>query len=62
MPVSLSLTLDRSAESSLYRQIADQIAGQIARGQLPAGVRLPTVRQMAVDLGVTRLTVQTAYA
>jgi DNA-binding transcriptional MocR family regulator len=60
--VSLSLTLDRSAESSLYRQIADQIAGQIARGQLPAGGRLPTVRQMAVDLGVTRLTVQTAYA
>lgn len=57
-----TITLDRTSRAPLYRQIGEQIKEAIAEGRLPAGAQLPTVRQLAATLGVTRLTVQTAYA
>ncbi|HEX9413847.1 MAG TPA: PLP-dependent aminotransferase family protein, partial [Ktedonobacterales bacterium] len=45
----------------LYRQVADQVRDLIRRGVLSPGSRLPTVRQLARDLGLTRLTVHSAY-
>lgn len=59
--VSLALQISRQERLAIYRQIAEQIRTQINNGELPAGSRLPTVRQLAADLGVTRLTVQNAY-
>lgn len=59
--MSLQISLDREANRPLYRQIADQILSQIANAQLPPGTRLPTIRQLSLSLGVTRLTVQSAY-
>ncbi len=60
--MSLHLTLRRRGDQPLYRQIADQIRDRIGEGTLPAGTQLPTVRRLAEELGVTRITVQTAYA
>jgi len=57
----MKLTLDRQRDMQLYRQIAEQIRELIRSGALPAGCRLPTVRQLAGDHGLTRLTVQSAY-
>ncbi len=59
--MSLSLKIDRDKKRSLYQQIADQIKSQIQQGHLPTGTRLPTVRQLAQQLKVTRLTVHNAY-
>ena len=59
--MTLDLTLDREGDAALYRQIAEQIKDRISDGRLPAGTRLPTVRQLAADVGVTRLTIQNAY-
>jgi DNA-binding transcriptional MocR family regulator len=59
--MSLGIKLDRSATPALYRQIVDQVQDRICDGRLPAGARLPTVRQLASELHVTRLTVQNAY-
>jgi GntR family transcriptional regulator len=42
-------------------QIRDQIRGSIATGQLAAGDRLPSVRQLAKDLAVAPGTVAKAY-
>lgn len=42
----------------LYRQIADQVAGLIARGEFPPGSRLPTERALAQLLGVSRPSVR----
>lgn len=42
----------------LYRQIADQVAGLIARGEFPPGARLPTERELAKLLGVSRPSVR----
>src|SRR5689334_24759918 len=44
----------------LYRQIADQLAHLIARGEFPAGSRLPAERELAVSLGVSRTSVREA--
>lgn len=44
----------------LYRQIADQLAQLIARGEFPAGTRLPAERELAVSFGVSRASVREA--
>lgn len=46
----------------LYQQLEEQIYGLIASGALPAGAVLPAERQLAENLGVSRVTVQRAYA
>lgn len=60
--MSLNLSLNRDTKLAIYLQIAEQIKTQISNGRLPANTRLPTVRKLAGDLGVTRLTVQNAYS
>ena len=60
--MTLSLELDRASRVPIYQQVAGQIKELIGAGNLPAGARLPTIRRLAEQLGVTRLTVQTAYA
>jgi 2-aminoadipate transaminase len=58
----MNLSLDRHSDLPLYRQVAEQISNLIRSGVLSAGCRLPTVRQLAADHGLTRLTVQSGYA
>lgn len=60
--MSLSLSLERGSDQPLYRQIVEQIRDQIYSGALPPGSQLPTVRSLAESAGITRITVQTAYA
>jgi len=45
-----------------FQQIMDQFRRLIERGELRAGDALPTVRQLAGDLGVAPNTVARAYA
>ena len=44
----------------LYRQIADQIASLIDRGEYAPGARLPAERELAAVLGVSRTSVREA--
>jgi DNA-binding FadR family transcriptional regulator len=44
----------------LYRQIADQLRTLIAKGEFPAGARLPAERDLARQLGVSRPSVREA--
>lgn len=44
----------------LYRQIADQISELIASGELAEGSRLPSERELAAQLGVSRPSVREA--
>jgi DNA-binding FadR family transcriptional regulator len=48
------------APRRLYRQIADQLRQLIDDGEYPAGSRLPTERELAEQLGVSRPTVREA--
>lgn len=60
--MSLSIQLNRDDTRPIYLQIASQIRNQISVGRLPPGTRLPSVRAMAVNLHVNRLTVHNAYS
>jgi GntR family transcriptional regulator len=55
------ITVDERDKRPLYRQVADEIKGLIAAGELPQDSSLPPVRQIAADLGVNLNTVAFAY-
>lgn len=45
----------------MYRQIAEQLRGLAAKGELSEGQELPSVRQLAGSIGVNLNTVAKAY-
>lgn len=55
------LQLDFASPLPVYAQLVDQLRQQIARGVLPPGAPLPTVRQLAVELTINMHTVARAY-
>ena len=55
------ITIDERDRRPLYHQVADEIKGLIAAGELANGSSLPPVRQIAADLGVNLNTVASAY-
>jgi len=57
----LTFRLDLESGVPVYRQIIDQVHGARASGALRPGARLPTVRQLAVDLSINPNTVVRAY-
>lgn len=58
----MQFKLNRGGPQPLYAQLAQDIQRRIRSGALPPGARLPTVRELASQLGVTRLTVHSAYS
>ncbi|MYN38143.1 aminotransferase class I/II-fold pyridoxal phosphate-dependent enzyme [Duganella sp. FT109W] len=56
------LRLDSSAAEPLYRQIYTRFRSAIADGLLQPGDRIPAARALAVELGLARGTVESAYA
>ncbi|HEX5689661.1 MAG TPA: PLP-dependent aminotransferase family protein, partial [Roseiflexaceae bacterium] len=56
------IELNRESAQPLYMQLAHDIQRRIRSGALPPGARLPTVRELAQQLGVTRLTIHSAYS
>ena len=58
----IPVVFDPQSTKPLYYQIYACLAEQIASGQLTAGQRLPARRSAAANLGVSRNTVETAYA
>jgi DNA-binding transcriptional regulator YhcF (GntR family) len=55
------LRVDLAAPTPVYRQICDGLRPLLVSGDLAAGARLPTVRQLATDLNVHHNTVAEAY-
>jgi DNA-binding transcriptional MocR family regulator len=58
----MEFQLNRDHAKPLYLQLSDQLQERIRSGSLPAGVKLPPVRDLALNLGLTRLTVHNAYS
>jgi len=53
--------IDPSSGTPIYRQIVDQVRQAVASGVLRAGEKLPSVRDMAVELAVNPNTIAKAY-
>lgn len=56
------LIVDPDLEIPPYQQVVEQLRAAIERSELPPGAPLPTVRQLAGDLGIAPNTVARAYA
>ncbi len=54
-------SVDKSSTVSIYQQLVDQIVRKVQSGELPAGKKIPTVREMADQINVARGTVKHAY-
>ncbi|MDR3170739.1 MAG: GntR family transcriptional regulator [Treponema sp.] len=57
----MQITVDTSSKMPIYRQIVDQITEHIASGVMPPGYQLPTVRDFAVESGISHGTIKHAY-
>jgi GntR family transcriptional regulator len=60
-PSELPVSVDKRSGVPIYVQLAERIRLLIREGRLRAGDSLPTVRQLAVDLGVNANTVARVY-
>ena len=53
--------MEFSEPKGIYLQIADQIRERILRGEWKTGERIPSIRELAVELGVNPNTVTKSY-
>jgi GntR family transcriptional regulator len=56
-----TIRIDPSSPAAPYEQLRTQVAAMTVTGELAAGQKLPTVRQLAADLGLAPNTVARAY-
>lgn len=55
------IVLGQSDTRPMYLQIIEQIRQKVAVGDWPAGTEIPSIRQLAVELKVSVITVKRAY-
>ena len=56
-----ALQIDKSSDTPALKQISDSLRILLVNGDLPAGTELPSVRRIAMELGVHFNTVAEAY-
>lgn len=60
--ISPLIAVDRRAAAPIHRQICDGYRARILEGNLRAGQQVPSTRELASELGVSRIPVLNAYA
>jgi GntR family transcriptional regulator len=58
----IQLQVDQNSEVPIYVQVKNQIRLAVERGLLKPGTQLPTVRNLALELGINANTVTRIYA
>src|SRR5665213_2901509 len=58
---SIVFRLDPRSDRAPFRQLVDQVAGAIERGQLQGGDQLPSVREVVRQITINPNTVHRAY-
>lgn len=57
----LNIILEEKKGTPLYKQISDAVLAAIKSGKLEAGFKLPTVRELADEMNISRGTIKHAY-
>ncbi|NGZ74688.1 GntR family transcriptional regulator [Saccharibacillus alkalitolerans] len=57
----MNILISNTSEKPIYQQIFEQISAQILKGELQGGYSLPPIRQAAVELQVSIITVKKAW-
>ncbi len=55
------IVISPSSPDPMHRQVTDQVKDAIARGTLKAGEKLPSIREMSRELGISPITVKRSY-
>ncbi|MFJ8067116.1 GntR family transcriptional regulator [Psychrobacillus sp. NPDC096426] len=55
------MSIDFLPDKPIYQQLIDRITGEIIRGNVKLGEKLPSVREYAVEVGVNANTMQRVY-
>ena len=58
----MEIVISNSSGQPIYEQIVTQIKSSVMQGGLRDGERLPSIRSLANDLGVSVITTKRAYA
>ena len=61
MACMLTYTLKPHTDTPLYEQLIQRIKEDISSGALRTGEKLPSKRSLAGNLGISTITVETAY-
>ncbi|QUL54893.1 GntR family transcriptional regulator [Paenibacillus tritici] len=57
----MNVTISSTSEKPIYQQLYEQISAQILKGELESGYCLPPIRQAALELHVSVITVKKAW-
>ncbi|WP_027086881.1 GntR family transcriptional regulator [Cohnella panacarvi] len=57
----MNITISNTSEKPIYQQLYEQISALILRGELGSGFCLPPIRQAALELRVSVITVKKAW-
>ena len=58
----MRIIISNPSELPIYAQIKEQLKEQILNGQIPEGSTLPSIRQLAKEIGVSVITTTRAYS
>ena len=56
-----TMTMDFAKDRPIYLQLVESICGDVIKGQLQPGDKLPSVREYAIETGVNVNTIQRVY-
>jgi len=57
----VNISISNNADTPIYKQIYDQISGQILRGELDSDETLPSIRAIALELRISVITIKKAW-
>ena len=57
----ISVEIDHNSDKSLYVQLYEYLKGEIEKGRIETGERLPSLRTMSETAGMSVTTVKAAY-
>ena len=58
----MKIIISNQSELPIYAQIREQLKEQILNGRIPEGSTLPSIRQLAREVGVSVITTTRAYS
>ncbi len=58
----MNIIISNQSELPIYAQIREQLKEQILNGRIPEGTTLPSIRQLAKEVGVSVITTTRAYS
>lgn len=59
--MELQLAILNTSSTPIYKQLYDQMAFQVIRGELEGGYCLPPIRQLATALGISVISIKRAW-